>query len=298
LGLEPRQPRWCHRSRDEITPFPCFASLLPSTSVPPLYSIADRDRESASRLCFAVAASSPATAFSCPLSRRATGEGRATPPLVVSRLCAWGEGAGAGSEPTRRVAYINSAGLDEFGGQSTCSCAGRKMLDPGSPCHNYPTSSRVAWRHGLSWELLPVGDGRAQQRWSEGESREPHIAVGRWSFHAHVAPSSPLLAEGIDGRRVGAANSPPRCCETTSPPTAGPSSGRRHQSLNNGNAQLTGRRGRHGRHAAHRIASHHTAAGSPSHRPLSFTAPLRGCSLPGTGTHHCEAHLSTWCMHQ
>lgn len=47
------------------------------------------------------------------------------------------------------------------------------MLDPGSPCHNYPTSSRVAWRHALPWEL----DGRAQQRWSKGESREPHIAV-------------------------------------------------------------------------------------------------------------------------
>lgn len=90
--------------------------VLRRPSLPPTYAGLHRGsrsrRESASRLCFTVAAPSPATPFSCPLSVAPRGRashttaGRHLPALHLGRR------RGAGSESTRRGAYINSAGLD------------------------------------------------------------------------------------------------------------------------------------------------------------------------------------------
>lgn len=90
--------------------------VLRRHSLPPTYAglhCGSRSRrESASRLCFTVAAPSPANLFHalCP-SRHG---GRANHTTAGRRLPALhlGRRRGAGSESTRRGAYINSAGLD------------------------------------------------------------------------------------------------------------------------------------------------------------------------------------------
>ncbi|KAK1836631.1 hypothetical protein QBC39DRAFT_338603 [Podospora conica] len=142
---------------------------------------------------------------------------------------------------------------------------GRKMLDPGLPCHNYPTSSRVVSRITLSWDLLPARNGRPRSHGAKGNpaSRTSPSGVGLSMHTSPPAPSSrpKALMVVVSGRPTALRGTARRGIS----PTAGLSSGRRHQSLNNSHAQLTGRRGRHWtgsapRMAWHGIASHHTAA--------------------------------------
>lgn len=112
LGTGTSSTTVCHGSSDEITPFPCFVGLLYPLPMPD--SIADRDRDG-----------SPLPASASPWQRQAQRHlshalrpsrhgGRASHTTAGRRLPALhlGRRRGAGSESTRRGAYINSAGLD------------------------------------------------------------------------------------------------------------------------------------------------------------------------------------------
>lgn len=165
------------------------------------------------------------------------------------------------------------------GGQSTCSCASRKMLGPGSPCHNYPTSSRVASR--------PARDGRAQQKMEQR-------GIPRAAHRRQLPASQPkALMVDVSGRPTALRGVARRQSSPTAEPLVRSSASKLKQQKCPADRQTRATR-------APRIASHRITPQrqSLSHRPLSFHRSLRGCSLPGTGTHHCEARRSTCCMHQ
>lgn len=136
------------------------------------------------------------------------------------------------------------------------------------------------------WHRGQPETGGPSKRWSKGIPRAAH--------RRQLPASQPkALMVDVSGRPTALRG----VARRQSSPTAGPlvrsSASKLKQQKCPADRQTRATR-------APRIASHRITPQrqSLSHRPLSFHRSLRGCSLPGTGTHHCEARRSTCCMHQ